>query len=190
MSAPLVLASASPRRRELLTQAGIACEVQPADIDETPHAGEAPLDFVRRVAREKALAVDGVGRPVLGADTEVVLDGVILGKPKDADDARRMLRALSGRAHEVVSAVAVVSNGRCDDRLVVARVWMRALGDDEIDAYCGTDEPWDKAGAYAVQGRAAAFVERIDGSYTAVVGLPLFEALALLRDAGVTAWAP
>lgn len=188
MRPPLILASASPRRRELLAQAGIACEVRPADVDETPRVDEAPAAYVTRLACAKALAVDRDDRPVLGADTAVVLDGEIFGKPADAVDAARMLRALSGREHEVCSAVAVVAGDRCDHRCVTVRVRMRALDDDEIAAYTRTGEPLDKAGAYAVQGRAAAFVERVDGSYTAVVGLPLYEALALLQAAGISAW--
>lgn len=130
----------------------------------------------------------GDGRPVLGADTAVVLDGLILGKPADTADAARMLRVLSGREHQVHSAVALVVGDRCNDYCVTVRVRMRDLDDEEIAAYCRTGEPMDKAGAYAIQGRAAAFVERIDGSYTAVVGLPLYETLVLLRTAGVTAW--
>ncbi|MCA1798603.1 MAG: Maf family nucleotide pyrophosphatase [Xanthomonadaceae bacterium] len=187
MKPTLILASASPRRRDLLAQAGIACEVRPADVDETPLADEQPDAYVRRLARAKAGAILGDGRPVLGADTAVVLDRSILGKPADAADAARMLRALSGREHEVHSAVALVSGDRCNDSCVTVRVCMRKLDDEEIAAYCRTGEPMDKAGAYAIQGRAAAFVERIDGSYTAVVG-PIYETLVLLRTAGVTAW--
>lgn len=184
----LILASASPRRRDLLAQAGIACEVRPTDMDETPLADEQPDAYVQRLARAKAGAIPGDGRPVLGADTAVVLDGSILGKPADTADAARMLRALSGREHRVHSAVALVAGDRCEECCVTVRVRMRQLDDAEIDAYCRTGEPLDKAGGYAIQGRAAAFVERIDGSYTAVVGLPLYETLALLRAAGVTAW--
>ncbi len=181
----LVLASASPRRRELLAQVGVKCAVQPADIDETPLPGEPPEAYVLRLARAKAIAVAdarGDAATVLGADTTVVVDGEPLGKPRDPDEAGAMLRRLSGRTHEVISAVVAVRGGRIASRMVTTRVTMRVLEDREIVAYCATGEPYDKAGGYAVQGLAAAFISHLDGSYTGVVGLPLFETLELLTE--------
>jgi septum formation protein len=188
MSRPqLILASASPRRCELLAQIGISFEQQIAAIDETPRAGESPADYVARVALEKARAVRAGGRPdlpVLGADTAVVVDGAILGKPADLDQARDMLRQLSGRAHEVFSAVALVAQR---DGVIVShsRVWFRDLADNEIEAYWRSGEPRDKAGGYAIQGLAATFIERLDGSYSGVMGLPLYETAGLLQNFGI-----
>lgn len=182
---PIVLASASPRRRELLTQVGIACTVRPARIDETPLPGERPADYVLRVARAKATTVAKLHdetATVLGADTTVVVDGVPLGKPDSPDVAQAMLRRLSGRVHEVISAVVVVRGTHVASRVVVTRVTMRPIDEREIAAYCATDEPYDKAGGYAVQGRAAAFISHLEGSYSGVVGLPLFETLELLAE--------
>jgi septum formation protein len=182
---PIVLASASSRRRELLAQIGVPCVVRPAQIDESPLPGEHADGYVLRVARAKALAVAsamGADTTVLGADTAVVVDGELLGKPRGPDDARGMLRRLSGRTHEVVSAVVVIRGQREASRVVVSRVTMRPLGEDEIARYCATDEPYDKAGGYAVQGRAAAFITHLEGSYTGVVGLPLFETADLLSE--------
>lgn len=185
----LILASASPRRRQLLADAGIDFAVRPAAIDERPLPGEAALDYVARIARAKAAAVArGPGDAVLGADTEVIVDGRVLGKPADVDDARRMIGALSGRSHTVASAVALVVDEGWRERVVVSTVHMREITEAEIAAYCATTEPFDKAGGYGVQGRAAAFVEAIDGSHSGVVGLPLFETLALLAEVGITAW--
>lgn len=190
MSRPqLVLASASPRRCELLAQIGIVFEQWVAAIDETPLAGEAPADYVKRLALEKARAVHADGRarlPVLGADTVVVVDGQLLGKPRDADHGRAMLRQLSGRRHEVFSAVAVI-----DQREAVAlsrsAVWFRHLSADDIEAYWRSGEPRDKAGGYAIQGLAATFIERLDGSYSGIMGLPLYETARLLQDFGIDA---
>lgn len=182
---PIVLASASPRRRELLAQVGVVCVVQPAEIDETPLSGERPGDYVLRVALAKATAVAearGDESTVLAADTTVIVDGEPLGKPRGPDEARAMLRRLSGRSHEVISAVVVVRGTRIGTRVVTTRVVMRDLEDREIEAYCATGEPYDKAGGYAVQGLAAAFVSHLDGSYTGVVGLPLFETVELLAE--------
>jgi septum formation protein len=188
MSRPrVILASASPRRCELLAQIGVSFEQRVAAIDETPRAGELPADYVARVALEKARFVRAAGSPdlpVLGADTEVVVDGAILGKPADFEHARDMLRRLSGRAHEVFSAVALVAQ-----REAVAAnrstVWFRDLDDSEIEAYWRSGEPRDKAGGYAIQGLAATFIERLDGSYSGVMGLPLYETARLLQDFGI-----
>ena len=186
---PLVLASRSPRRRELLAQLGIEHEVIPADIDETPRAGEPPGDYVLRIAREKAEAVRASLEParwVLGADTEVVCDGRIYGKPENAGDAERMLGELAGRAHHVYSAVALAGpGGEVRDALQVSRVRFRPLSGAEVRAYVATGDPLDKAGAYGVQGRAAAFIEHLEGSYSGVMGLPLFETSGLLAAAGL-----
>jgi len=188
----LVLASASPRRCELLAQIGIEFEQQVADIDETPRAGESPADYVARLALEKARAARRAGScaaPALGADTAVVVDGRILGKPADFADARDMLRLLSGRVHEVFSAVALVA-GR--EAVAVSRstVRFREIGDSEIAAYWRSGEPRDKAGGYAIQGLAAAFIERLDGSYSGVMGLPLYETARLLDDFGIRILGP
>lgn len=174
-SPTLTLASASPRRRELLASLGVAFEVAPADLDERVLPGERPEAYVRRLAAEKARAVQArrPGGSVLGADTEVVLDGRILGKPRDHEEARAMLRALAGRAHEVWTGVALATDEGIRVEAVRTDVWFRALDDDEIAEYVATGEPMDKAGAYGIQGGAARFVERVEGSYTNVVGLPL-----------------
>lgn len=172
----------------MLEQAGLACSVVPAAIDETPHEREPPAAYVRRLARAKAqrIAADRQGSVVIGADTAVVVDGAVLGKPSTGDDARRMLRTLSARGHEVMSSVAVCANGVCDDRIAVTRVSFRVVDDAEAAAYLDSGEWQDKAGGYAIQGQAAAFVQWIEGSYTGVVGLPMFETLALLAAVGVT----
>jgi septum formation protein len=181
----LVLASRSPRRRELLGHLGVPLEVRPADADETVRPGEDARAYVLRVARAKARAVPG--ELVLGADTAVVLDGEVLGKPEDAADARRMLRALSGAVHEVLTAVCL---RRADpalelEEIVSTQVRFARLGSGEIDWYVGTGEPLDKAGAYAIQGVGAAFVLSVHGSVSNVVGLPLAETAALLRRLGL-----
>lgn len=182
----LILASRSPRRRELLAQLGVQVAVLPADIDETPAAGETPRDYVKRIAQEKVNAIrPPVGACVLAADTAVVVDGHILGKPESLDAGRRMLRVLSGREHTVFTAVALRSGAQLKRACVETRVTFRVLGDAECERYLASDEPWDKAGAYAIQGVGGAFVERLEGSYSNVVGLPLCETLALLRWAGV-----
>jgi septum formation protein len=182
----LILASASPRRRELLSQLGLNFTVSAADIDETPHPGEAPEAYVLRLAREKAGAVAPrhPGAWVLAADTTVVLGPELLGKPRDAEEAKAMLGRLSGRTHEVHTGVALA--GRHTEGLVVrTRVTFRALTPGEIAWYAGTGEPLDKAGAYAVQGKGGFLVAAVDGSPTNVIGLPLGETLALLERAGV-----
>ncbi|HEX9241237.1 MAG TPA: Maf family protein [Anaeromyxobacter sp.] len=185
MAPRLVLASQSPRRRELLSQLGLALDVRPAHADEAVHPGEPPRDYVLRVAREKARAVPG--ELVLGADTAVVLGDEVLGKPAGDDDARRMLRALSGTEHEVLTAVVVrrAAPPLELDALVATRVRFARLGAAEIDWYVATGEPRDKAGAYAIQGAGGAFVLSVAGSVSNVVGLPLAETAALLRRAGL-----
>ena len=185
----IYLASQSPRRRQLLTQIGIRFLSLAVDVDEIRLPGEAPEDFVRRMAREKAQA--GLSQaldpplPVLGADTIVVLDGEVFGKPRDPAHARYMLERLSRRTHEVISVVSVATVERLASRLQVSRVRFAGLTGPLIEAYCRTPEPQDKAGAYAIQGFAGAFVEHLDGSFSGVMGLPLFETLALLTEAGV-----
>jgi septum formation protein len=186
----LHLASKSPRRRELLLRHGFDFGVLDLDIPERPATGEAPEDYVRRVAREKAGAglLRVVGQPgavVLGADTEVVLDDRIFGKPADAAEAAAMLRALSGRSHRVISSVAVVSAAREAQALSVTEVRFASLNDALIAEYLASDEWIGKAGAYAIQGRAEAFVVHLSGSYSGVMGLPMFETIALLRDFGL-----
>ncbi|HKH99811.1 MAG TPA: Maf family protein [Candidatus Sulfotelmatobacter sp.] len=211
----IILASASPRRQELLRNAGISFTVQPADVDETPLAGESPRDCAERLAREKALAVWQT-RPqdlVLGADTIVVVDQTILGKPVDAEDAARMLRLLSGRVHRVITGVCLVGPGvrgqgpvasgtaprqgqpsgtaqePTGDRELNAAsettlVTMSELSDEEIRAYIATGEPMDKAGAYAIQGMASRWIPRIEGDYSNVVGLPVALVCRMLHNSG------
>jgi len=184
----IILASASPRRVELLASAGIEFEVHPGDVPEDMVPGEAPRDHVLRLAREKALNVAArvEGRYFIGADTVVVCDGEIMGKPRDSADAERMLRKLSGVPHEVITGFAVYDRERHDAVTASAttRVFFKQLRDEEIHSYIATGCPFDKAGAYAIQGGAAHMVERIDGSYTNVVGLPLCEVVAALRTMG------
>jgi septum formation protein len=197
----LVLASASPRRQELLRNAGIPFTAQPADINETPLANESPRDCAERLAREKALAISQK-RPqnyVLGADTIVVVDDKILGKPRDAADADRMLRLLSGRTHKVVTGVCLVtpsmlvapsmrsSESTLDGRGArtvseITLVTMEKISDEEIRDYIATGEPMDKAGAYAIQGIASRWIPRIEGDYGNVVGLPVARVYAMLRE--------
>ena len=188
----LVLASGSPRRRELLTSAGLTFSVRPADIDETPLPDEAPDVYVRRLSIEKAAAsaespLASTAEVILAADTTVEANGLILEKPLDDDDAYGMLRRLSGRTHQVHTGVtvSVARDGarRSSTILVTTRVTFVALTDHTIDWYLATGEANDKAGAYGIQGAAAGFVERVDGSVTNVIGLPLAETLALLSDA-------
>lgn len=173
----LILASASPRRRELLAQAGFSFEVMPAHINEDLHPGEDPIDYVVRLAREKAEAVYAQIRNaeaiVLGADTTVTLDGHILAKPEDAEDAGRMLRLLSGRTHRVITGVAIASASGVEVAAEVTGVQFLTLNDEEIAAYIAAGEPMDKAGAYGIQGYAAKWIPRIEGCYFNVVGLPL-----------------
>jgi septum formation protein len=184
----LVLASASPRRRELLADLVAAFDVEPAEIDERPRDGELPPALAARLARAKAevVAARRPGAIVLGSDTVVALGGKALGKPADPDDARAMLASLSGRAHDVFSGVALsTSDGHWIEDLAATRVWFAELPPSWIEAFVATPEPMDKAGAYGIQGTAGAWIARIEGSYTGVVGLPLFETARLLRAAGV-----
>jgi septum formation protein len=173
----LVLASASPRRRELLTQAGYSFDVHPAHIPEDPLPNEDPIAYVIRLAREKAQVVfdelSDTGAVVLGADTTVTLDNHILGKPEDAADAARMLRLLSGRTHRVITGIAVVTERGAEVAAEVTGVRFLTMSDEEIAAYIATGEPMDKAGAYGIQGRAARWIPRVEGCYFNVVGLPL-----------------
>lgn len=190
---PLYLASGSPRRRELLTQIGVPYTALSAEIDETPFTDERPDAYVERLARGKAQAglaslSTSPDACVLGADTAVVLDGRILGKPVDADDACAMLTALSGREHEVLTAVAVANRQGCEALVVSSRVRFRVIQPQEIRAYWASGEPRDKAGSYAIQGLAAVFVEGLQGSYSAVVGLPLCETAELLSRFGIPCW--
>jgi septum formation protein len=187
---PLVLASGSPRRSQLLERAGVSFEVLPPGIEELEQAGEAPEALVVRLAREKAIAVARRvgGRPrrvVLGADTLVVLGEDVLGKPRDAADAEEILGRLVGHTHRVLTGVAVVSSDafQVREHLVASRVRMRPAGRDEIRRYVATGEPLDKAGAYAAQGRGRDFIEEIVGSESNVIGLPVDETLGLLREA-------
>jgi septum formation protein len=189
---PLYLASGSPRRRELLTQIGVSFTVLSAQIDETPFTDETPQAYVDRLARGKAEAglalLSDEHACVLGADTAVVLDGQILGKPLDEADAMAMLAALSGREHEVLTAVALLDGERCETRVVSSRVRFRPILTAEAQAYWASGEPQDKAGGYAIQGLAAIFVEGLHGSYSAVVGLPLCETAELLGRFGIPCW--
>jgi len=171
----IILASASPRRAQLLTAAGISFDVIPADVDETPREGESPLDYVERLALEKARAVSRAApaRIVLGADTTVVLDGHILGKPMDRAEAATMLGRLGGHVHEVRTGIALAGPRGEAVSSAVTRVWVRDMTSEDIARYVETGEPLDKAGAYAIQGRFSRFIERIEGSYTNVVGLPV-----------------
>jgi septum formation protein len=191
---PLILASASPRRAELLRNAGILFEVVVADIPESPNPGERPLDYCRRVAAEKARAIAAKhrDRAVLAADTIVVIDDAILEKPRDADDARAMLRRLSGRTHEVMTGVCLILPERAENvrdkdgatellEAETTRVHMVEIGDDEIADYIASGEPMDKAGAYAIQGMASRWIPRIEGCYFNVVGLPIPRVYGMLK---------
>jgi septum formation protein len=193
---PLYLASGSPRRRELLTQIGVPFTAISADIDETPLVDESPAAYVERLARGKAeagravLAVSEPGAPicVLGADTAVVLDGQILGKPVDEADAVAMLMALSDREHEVLTAIAVLDGQRCESRVVRSLVRFRPISREEAVAYWLSGEPLDKAGGYGIQGLGGVFVAGLNGSYSAVVGLPVCETCELLGHFGIPCW--
>ncbi|MBP3861985.1 Maf family protein [Pseudomonas fragi] len=192
----LFLASGSPRRRELLTQIGVPFNTVSAAIDETPLANESPAAYVERLAREKAQAgrlqllksIPDGAFCVLGADTAVVLDERILGKPVDEADALAMLMALSGRAHEVLTAIAIIDAGRCETRVVRSQVRFRNISKQEASLYWASGEPRDKAGGYAIQGLAAVFVTGLNGSYSAVVGLPVCETAELLGHFGIPCW--
>ena len=183
----LVLASASPRRQELLRNAGIEFVVQPADVPEVPQAGEKPRTYAERLTREKAQTVFGrrPGDVVLGADTVVVVDEEVLEKPRDGADAARMLRLLSGRKHLVISGVGLVGPGFEDVRSETTLVTVNALSEDDIQSYITTGEPMDKAGAYAIQGIASRWISRIEGDYSNVVGLPVALVFRMLREHGV-----
>lgn len=193
----IVLASASPRRKELLGMLGFRFVVRPADVDESQHVGEKPEDYVRRVARSKAQAVAtslpsnefstaAAGPVVVAADTVVVHGGIVLGKPEDASEFEATMRRLSGADHDVTTAVVVVHAGGEESCAVTTRVRFRPLTSEQIAWYWASGEPRDKAGGYALQGLGGAFVERIDGSHTNVIGLPLPETLDLLSRAGIT----
>jgi septum formation protein len=184
----VVLASSSPRRRELLKLVGIEHEVRPSNIDETIHPGETPHGHAERLAREKATAIaDAKSNTItIAADTIVVVDGEVLGKPADATDAKRMLRMLGGREHIVLTAVAVCRGGQLRSSVEEVGVRFRELDDDEIEDYVATGEPMDKAGAYGIQGFGATIVERVEGDYFAVMGLPLVRLVALLEEVGVS----
>lgn len=181
----VMLASASPRRRELLSLLLENFDCCSSDIDETPRSGEAPEDYVVRMAVEKATAVGLSQVAIIGSDTVVVLAGNILQKPRSVDDARGMLSALSGQTHDVMTAVAIMVNGDLRTTVSRTKVTFAVLEESIIEAYLASDEPWDKAGAYGIQGLAGSFVRSIEGSYSAVVGLPLFETRELLEAAGI-----
>ena len=192
----LYLASGSPRRRELLTQIGVPFTAISADIDETPLTDESPAAYVERLARGKALAgyaalsAEQSAGPacVLGADTAVVLDGRILGKPQDQAEAQAMLLGLAGREHEVLTAIALLDGQRCESRVVRSLVRFRPIDQAEASAYWASGEPNDKAGGYGIQGLGAVFVSGLNGSYSAVVGLPLCETCELLGHFGIPCW--
>lgn len=190
--AALFLASASPRRRELLTQIGVPFELLSITLDETPLPAERPEAYVQRLAREKALAgwaaVGDDSVAVLGADTTVVIDERIVGKPADRAEGLLMLESLSDREHHVLTAVALATRGACEVRLVTSRVRFRGIERAEAEAYWASGEPCDKAGGYAIQGWGAVFVAELRGSYSAVVGLPLCETAQLLDLAGIARW--
>lgn len=190
--APLVLASGSPRRRVLLAMLQVPVDAVPADLDEEAMAeGLDPMEAVAVLAKAKAEAVDGAGRPVLAADTVVSLDDAVLGKPTDRDDARALLRRQSGQVVQVISCVAVkAADGSIDDRIAISTLRVHALSDEMIERYLATGDADDKAGALAVQGAAKEFTELLDGSRSNVVGLPLAETIELLRNAGVTVTEP
>jgi septum formation protein len=189
MSQPLILASRSPRRQALLQRLGVAFQVATADIDESQQPGEAPTALVQRLAREKALAAAALlpERAVLGADTIVVLDGEVLGKPADPDDASAMLRRLRGRPHTVWSAIYACNPARDSEAAALnqSQVWMRPYGDEELAAYVASGDPLDKAGAYAIQHPGFAPVGRISGCYSSVMGFPLGDVARVLRAIGV-----
>jgi septum formation protein len=189
MDPQFYLASTSPRRRQLLEQMGLHFEVAAADVDEGLHPEETPVDYVSRVAEAKAqvvvLRLDRPVLPVLAADTAVVLDGSILGKPRDRADGIAMLGRLAGRSHQVLSAVALWHAGRVRRVISRSRVTFRAISSEEAAAYWASGEPADKAGGYGIQGMGGVFVESLEGSYSGVMGLPLFETAVLLKEIGI-----
>jgi septum formation protein len=188
----IYLASGSPRRAELLQQIGIEFETLHVDIDESQKFDESALDYVKRMAKNKAqagallLTEQGRNQAVLAADTIIAIDDKIIGKPADRQQCQRILSQLSARQHQVISSVALLYRNSLEIKLSINRVWFRALRDSEIKSYCTTEEPMDKAGAYAIQGRAAIFIKHLEGSYSSVMGLPLFETAELLQDAGIS----
>jgi len=187
MTQKIILASASPRRAELLAQIGVKFDALPVDIDETPHHDELPHDYVRRLALEKAQAAKLLSNKpdmlVLGSDTSVIIDGEILGKPEDKEHAKDMLNKLSGRTHSVLTSVALLGD---KDWCTVSenKVTFAILSDSDFEQYWATGEPLGKAGAYAIQGKAAVFIKKLEGSFSGVMGLPLYETAQLLRKAG------
>lgn len=189
------LASHSPRRRELLKQIGVRFQLLATAVDETPHDGEDARDYVVRMAEAKAaagaviVAEHGDHHRILGADTSVVVDGQVLGKPADRDDCLRMLRLLSGRSHQVMSAISIIGGGRQETRLSITDVTFRTLSDELIEEYWLSGEPQDKAGAYGIQGFGAVFVKEMRGSYSGVVGLPLEALVPLLDEFKIPYWA-
>lgn len=190
----ILLASGSPRRAELLRLIGVGFHVRGLDLNETPYPEERPADYVERLAREKAeagwssVSDENTYLAAIGADTSVVLGGDILGKPTDEDDHFRMMSALSGQQHEVISAIAVTNGETVESRVVLSQVRLKKLTPTEIEAYWKTGEPADKAGGYAIQGLGSVFVEFISGSYSSVVGLPVKETAELLTCFGVDYW--
>lgn len=187
---PIILASASPRRAELLTQMGVEFQIRPADVDETVKNGEQPGDYVLRLSQEKALAISLLEPEaiVIGSDTSVVIGDHILGKPATEEEAVNTLQTLSARTHQVMTGLAVAVDGYAETCLVTTSVTFRALRPDEIAAYVRSGEPMDKAGSYGIQGLGGIFVESLQGSYSAVVGLPLRETADLLAQAGYPVW--
>lgn len=183
---PVVLASASPRRRDLLSLIGVAHTVKPADIDETYLPHETPRAHAERLAREKAIAIDGGEAVTVGSDTIVVVDGEVLGKPRDRAHAIQMLRRLSGRSHVVMTGVAVAYRRRVVSGLEEVGVTFRTLSDEDIERYIDTGEPMDKAGAYGIQGFGATIVTRVDGDYFAVMGLALNRLVGLFKELGLS----
>lgn len=181
----VILASQSPRRRELLSLVGIAHEVRPADVDERYLTGEAPRAHAERLAREKATRIREPGAIIIGSDTIVVVDGEVLGKPKDEADAARMLRRLSGRSHTVITAVAIAWDGRVESGVEEVGVTFHSLSEKDITAYIATREPMDKAGAYGIQGFGATIVASVSGDYFAVMGLPLQRLVLVLARLGI-----
>jgi septum formation protein len=177
----LILASSSPRRADLLRAAGLLFEIIPPTADEQVHPDETPVEFAMRAACEKAESVDATNRIVLGADTTVVIEGKILGKPKDDSEAKAMLHMLSGKTHEVITGVCLRTTNHTLTFHAATQVLFRELSEEEICAYVKSGEPMDKAGAYAIQGGAAGMVRRIDGSYSNIVGLPLCEVIEALE---------
>jgi septum formation protein len=189
----LYLASRSPRRQELLRQIGVEFELLAADVPEHPQGGERPMDYVSRLADEKAQAArarmerEGLpARPILAADTTVVADELVLGKPRDQADAARMLASLAGRTHEVLTAVTLLDGLASRRALSISQVTFGPISPQDAARYWSSGEPADKAGGYAIQGRAAAFIAHMEGSYSGVVGLPLYEVAQMLRDIGCT----